>query len=266
MSAISLILWCLLIGSTAGLLAGLLGVGGGLIVVPALSAVLAHTAPAAPIAHIAVATSLASIFFTGLSSAWQHQRLGHIDRFWVLQLAPAILIGTVIGSVLAAWVSGAMLNLAYLCFALWAGWRMWRKAPAHPQAKNRLPPVPAGGLIGMISAWVGIGGGTLIVPYLHAKQLALPRAIGTSAALGVPIAFAGAVTYALSGWAQPHLPPASLGFIWLPALLLIAMASVLTAPWGARLSSRLPAAKLKRIFAVLLWLVALNTARHIMSQ
>lgn len=241
------------------MLAGLLGVGGGLIIVPVLAFVFAaQHFPEAYILHMALGTSLASIAFTSISSLRAHHAHAAVDWPIVRRITPGIVAGTLLGSVLAAWLSTVFLKVFFVAFLFYAGTQMLLNI--RPKAARQLPQLTgmfvAGSIIGAVSSLVGIGGGTLSVPFMTWCNVALHRAIGTSAAIGFPIAVAGAFGYAANGYGLAGLPANSFGFIYLPALLGVAIASVLTAPFGARLAHRLPVPKLKRIFAMLLYVLA----------
>ena len=258
---ISFLLIYLAIGLAAGFVAGLLGVGGGLILVPVLSWVYAHEGfPAAYNIHMALGTSLGTIVFTSVSSLRAHH--GHDAVRWeaVRRITPGILLGTLAGGIAAAWLPDFGLRVFFTLFLFYAATQML--LGFRPRPHRQLPGWPgmtlAGGLIGLVSSWVGIGGGTLSVPFLTWCNVRFQEAIGTSAAIGLPIAVSGAVGYALSGRAVQGLPDWSLGFIYLPALAAVALMSMLAAPWGARLTHRLPVARLRRIFAGLLYLLGLR--------
>ena len=253
------ILLFLVLGSFAGVLAGLLGVGGGLVIVPMINYALAlqgitgeHTH------HMALGTSLATIMFTSISSFMTHHRnkavLWHIVKY----VTPGILVGTFLGSKVAAHLPTNLLKGFFVVFLLYVGIQMLMNI--KPKASREIPGLAgntvAGGVIGLVSSFVGIGGGTLSVPYMTWCNVPMHKAIGTSAAIGFPIAVAGAVGYVVNGFGVQGLPGPHIGFIYLPALLGIAMASVCTAPLGAKLAHRLPVPKLKKAFACLLFVMA----------
>jgi uncharacterized membrane protein YfcA len=251
------------LGLVVGFVAGLLGVGGGLIIVPVLI-VLLHAQGLAPgmEPQLALGTSLASILFTSLSSVRAHHRHGAVAWPLVRAIAPGIVLGTLLGALLAARMSATVLKLFFVLFLCYAAAQMWlefRPAP-HRGLPGRAGTTLAGGAIGAVSSWVGIGGGTLSVPFMLWHNMPLHRAIATSAAIGFPIAVAGAAGYVLGGRGVAGLPPGSWGFIYLPALAGIVFGSVLTAPLGARTAHRLPVRPLKRIFALLLVTLALRMA------
>lgn len=253
----------LAIGLIAGFVAGLLGVGGGLILVPVLSWVYVHEGfPAAFNIHMALGTSLGTIVFTSVSSLRAHHGHGAVRWDVVRRITPGIVLGTLAGGLAAAWLPDLGLRLFFTLFLFYAATQMLLglKPKAHRQLPGWTGMTAAGGVIGLVSSWVGIGGGTLSVPFLAWCNVRFQEAIGTSAAIGLPIALAGAAGYALSGQAVRDLPDWSLGFIYLPALSAIAVMSVLAAPWGAQLTHRLPVARLRRIFAGLLYLLGLHMA------
>jgi uncharacterized protein len=240
-------------GALAGLAAGLLGVGGGLVVVPALTFLFAAWGLAPDLAvHSAVGTSLATIVVTGAASVRAHNRHGAVLWPRVRRLGPAVAAGAVAGALLAHRMPGPALRAAVGLFELLVAVRMAFAALA-PGALRERPDARAWGLpIGAVSALVGIGGGTLTVPYLAARGVPLHRAVGTGAALGVPIALAGGAAMMLAGWGEAGLPAPRLGYVYLPAFAAVAVASALSAPLGARLAHRLPADRLRRAFAVVL--------------
>ncbi len=246
------------LGLITGVAAGLLGVGGGLVMVPFLTwAYAAQGFPADYNIHLSLGTSLAAIVLISISSLRAHHSHGAVDWSLVRRITPGILLGALAGSLASVWVTDWGLRVFFTVFMFVAATQMW--FGLRPAARRALPGwagmTIAGGVIGLVSSWVGIGGGTLSVPFQTWCNVSLHRAIGTSAAIGFPIAVAGAIGYALAGQAAVSLPEGSLGFVYLPALAAIAAASWLTAPGGARLAHRLPVARLKRIFAGLLYLL-----------
>jgi len=249
------------LGLGAGFVAGLLGVGGGLLMVPVLTWAFARQGfiPDYNI-HLALGTSLGVIVLTSVASLRTHHAHGAVDWFKVGRLVPGILAGTLLGSLGAAWLSDLALRIFFTAFLFYAATQMW--LGFKPAPGRRFPgwagTTMAGGVIGMVSSWVGIGGGTLTVPFLQWCAVDLRRAIGTSAAVGMPIALAGTLGYGLAGQTVEGLPIHSLGFVYLPALLGIAAGTWLTAPLGARATHRWPVGRIKRIFAGLLYLLGLR--------
>ena len=249
-----LLLYCAL-GACAGMLAGLLGVGGGLIIVPVLTFLFAaQHLPAEYILHLALGTSLATIMFTSVSSTRAHHGRGAVEWTIVRRITPGILVGTLLGSWMAAQLSSRFLKGFFVTFLYYVALQMLLdiKPKPHRQLPGATGTFGVGNLIGGISSLVGIGGGTMSVPFMLWCNVPLRTAIGTSAAIGFPIALAGAVGYAANGFAVKALPPFTLGFVYLPALFGITVVSVLTAPLGARLAHSLPVTRLKKVFAVLL--------------
>ena len=246
----------IVLGIFAGFLAGLLGIGGGLIIVPFLSFVFALQGSVAPeyVMHLALGTSLTSIIFTSISSTVAHHRRGAILWPVWLRIVPGILIGTFAGSRVAAYLPTNFLKVFFAFFLYYVAFRMIRskKTQAGRDLPGRTGMLAAGSGIGFVASWVGIGGGTLSVPFLSWCSVELHKAIGTSAAIGLPIALAGAVGYATAGLGKAGLPPYSLGFVNLAALFFIVLGSVATAPLGARVAHSLPVPRLKKFFAVLL--------------
>jgi uncharacterized membrane protein YfcA len=250
----------LALGALAGLLAGLLGIGGGLVLVAALVWLLpGQGVPAAQAVHVALATALASIVLTGLSSARAHHRRGSVLWITVAWLAPGLLLGGWLGSLLATHLDGGFLRAGIAVYCALAALQLaldWPKARAERADAPRGPAyAAAGGGIGALSALVGIGGGSMTVPLLVWRGVRPVRAVGTSSACGVVIALASAAGYAAHGPAAGLLPAGSWGYVFVPAAVVIALASVLTAPLGARLAHRLSGPALRRVFAVFLLLV-----------
>lgn len=251
------------LGLGVGFVAGLLGVGGGLIIVPVLILMLHAQGLAVGIEpQLALGTSLASILFTSLSSVRAHHRHGAVEWPLVGRITPGIVVGTLTGAMLATLMPADGLKLFFIVFLFYAAIQMGFdfKPAAHRGLPGRVGMTAAGGLIGAVSSWVGIGGGTLSVPFMLWHNVSLHRAIATSSAIGFPIAIAGAAGYVLGGWDVSGRPPGSLGFVYLPALAGIAFGSVLTAPLGAWTAHRLPVRPLKKIFALLLLALALRMA------
>ncbi len=245
----------LILGGVAGLIAGLLGVGGGILIVPALTWLFtAAQMPADRIVHMAVATSLATIVFTSVSSVYAHHRRGGVRWGTFAALAPGIVFGALGGGLLAHHLSDQWLGRLFGIAALLVALKMGFQAQPVPRSAppSRLGLGAAGTAIGGLSALIGIGGGTLTVPYLVWRNIDPRQAVATSSATGLPIAIAGTSGFVVAGWGHPSLPDPSLGYVYLPALIGIAVTSVVFAPLGARIAHRLPATVLKRVFAVFL--------------
>lgn len=252
---VTLILMYLLMGSFIGVVAGLLGIGGGLVLVPLLAFAFGRQGfPYESIMHLALGTSMASIVFTAFSSFMSHHRRGAVRWDIVWSIGPGTLIGTFLGSCVASKLSTALLSAIFVAFLYYVSIQML--LDRKPKASRQLPGKPGmfgvGTFIGVVSSFVGIGGGALSVPFMGWCNVPMRVAIGTSAAIGFPIAIAGTLGYIFSGLHAEGLPEYCFGFIYLPALVGLVCASVMTAPLGAWLAHRLPVKMLKRIFAVVL--------------
>ena len=250
-----------IVGAVVGVLAGMLGIGGGLVVVPAL--VLIFTAAAmdeAIITQLAVGTSLATIIITALISTWSHHKKTAV--LWPLfkRLAPGITIGAIIGAFIATRISSNNLKQVFGIFEILIALQMVLPS----QFNKRQPKVPdqamtfVGMVIGAISALLGIGGGTLTVPYLSWQQIGIRQAVATAAACGIPIAISGALSYIIMGYYDPRLPAYALGFVYWPSTLCIGLVAILTVPTGVMLAHRLPTHLLRKIFAVCLLLLGVS--------
>ncbi|MFT3734623.1 MAG: sulfite exporter TauE/SafE family protein [Rhodocyclaceae bacterium] len=249
------------LGLVSGFLAGLLGIGGGLIIVAVLTfAFDAQGMPHAIVLPLALGTSMATIIFTSISSFRTHQSHGAVRWDLVRDITPGVIVGTLAGTMLAARASTAALTLFFGCFVLVIAAQM--AFGLKPNPSRELPGMTGrligGGIIGAVSALVAIGGGSLTVPWLSWCNVRVQHAIGTSAAMGLPIALSGTAGYLWNGWSQPGLPAGAVGYVYLPALLCLLASSMLTAPSGARLAHRLPVSTLKRAFALLLVLLAIK--------
>jgi uncharacterized membrane protein YfcA len=247
------------LGAVAGFFAGLLGVGGGAIMVPVLAMMFAAQGfPEAHLMHLALGTSMAAIVFTSVSSLRAHHSHGAVLWPVVKTIAPGIVAGTLLGAQIAAQVPTRPLAIVFAAFISYVAVQMILNMKPKP---SRELPGPAGmigvgGFIGFVSALVAIGGGSLSVPFMAWCNVKVQHAIGTSAAIGFPIAVAGTVGYMIAGHDASELPAGSLGFIHLPALAATVLASMLVAPLGAKLTHRLPVPTLKKIFAALLLALA----------
>lgn len=248
----------MVLGVFAGVLAGLLGIGGGLIIVPMLNiAFELQNFPEVHIQHVALGTSLATIIFTSLSSMRAHHKRGAIDytAFW--RLTPGIVTGTYLGAWVAALLPTMFLKALFGFFLYYVASQMLLNI--KPKSGRELPGLPgtfaAGNVIGSFSALVGIGGGTLTVPFLSWCNRTIHVSIATAAAVGLPIALSGTAGFIVNGMGVEGIPGPHVGYVYLPAFFGIIATSMLTAPLGAKLAHSLPVAKLKRIFAVLLLVV-----------
>jgi hypothetical protein len=255
------VLLYLLTGAVAGLSAGLFGIGGGLIIVPILFFVFsAQPVASEHVMHIALATSLATIIVTSLSSAWAHHQRGAVLWPIVLNVSPGIIIGAWLGATLASTLATDLLRPVFGVFELMVALHLLVnvKPGTHTTLLSRLRSITGGVVIGSISAVVGIGGGTLTVPFLLWHNIAIRKAVASSAAIGCPIAVAGTAAYIVSGWNIEGLPAFSLGYVNLTAFALIIITSMITAPAGASLAHKLPQSTLRLFFAILLLLMSMK--------
>ena len=255
-----LIVELLLLGVATGFLAGLLGIGGGMILVPFLTLIMSQRGlPPDTAVKVAIATSMATIVFTSLSSIRAQQKRGAIQWTVVRHLTPGLLLGALLASAgVFSLIKGHWLALIFAVFVGFSAMQMLRQS--KPSATRGMPRPAgqwlAGGVIGFLSGMVGAGGGFVSVPFLVWCNIAVHQAVATSAAMGLPIALFNVVGYVLSGSQASNLPVGSLGYIYLPAMATVALASVFFAPLGVRASHALPVAQLKRVFATVLFLLA----------
>lgn len=249
-----------LLGLATGFLAGLLGIGGGMMMVPFITIILSNRGVSPDLSvKMAIATSMATIIFTSLSSVRAHHQRGAVRWDIVQRLAPGIVMGSIIGSLgVFALLKGSYLAIFFGLFVSFSATQMFLDKKPKPtrQMPGTTGQLAAGGVIGFLSGLVGAGGGFISVPFMTWCNVAIHSAVATSAALGFPIAVANVVGYAISGQTVQDLPAGSFGYIWLPALGVIAMCSVMTAPIGARAAHSIPVGKLKRVFASILYLLA----------
>ena len=242
-----------------GFLAGMLGIGGGMIMVPLLLWIMELQSINTPHAqHVAVGTSFLVMVFTSFSSALAQQRKQAVRWPVVRYMAPAILLGTLLGAAVARYLPHRGLQLFFILYALVFGVQtLLRYTPAPTrQLPGRAGMSAAGGIIGLVSSWVGIGGGSMSVPFMLYCNVPVHHAVGTAAALGWPIAVAGAVGYLLSGWSVEQLPAYTLGFWYVPLAAIMAVTTVLFAPLGVRVAHWLPPAQLKRAVGMLMLVIA----------
>lgn len=266
------ILYYLATGVVAGLLAGLFGIGGGLVIVPALIYVFTvQNVPEAALTHICIGTSLATIIVTSISSLRSHNSRGAVNWQVWKRMAPGLIIGSLIGAGIASVIHGKPLQAIIGVGAFLVGLKMlfMKNKTLEDNDLTKLPsPVgqtSVGGIIGMVSAIFGIGGGTLTVPILSHYGLKIQHAVGTSAACGLPIAVSGAIGFLGFGQfvdvaVREALPQGVFGFIHIYAFVCVSLASFFTARVGAKLAHKLPAATLKKAFAVLMLIVGLKLA------
>ncbi len=252
----TLIIELALLGLCTGFLAGLLGLGGGMMMVPFLTVILsARGYPEIHVVKMAVATSLATICFTSLASVRAHHQRGAV--LWPVAriLAPGILVGSFLGSQLGAALPTRWVSLLFAGFVAFSATQML--VNRKPRASRGLPGPAgmfgAGNLIGVLSSLVGAGGAFVSVPFMSWCNVSIHNAVATSSALGFPIALAGTIGYLIAGWNLPHMPEGALGYLYWPGLLVLSIASMATAPLGARLAHSMDIAPLKKAFAFVLY-------------
>ncbi len=255
-----LIIELMLLGAMGGFLAGLLGIGGGMVLVPFLTHIFIQRGLETNLAvKMAIATGMATIVFTSLSSMRSHHKKGAVRWDIARSIAPGILVGAALASVgVFSLVKGTYLAIFFGLFVSFSAYQMLRDKKPKPsrQIPGPIGLVGAGSAIGFLSGLVGAGGGFLTVPFLVWCNTAMHQAVATSAALGFPIALANTLGFIWVGHSHYAVPPYSLGLVYAPALLCLASVSVLFAPLGARVSHSLPVHKLKRIFALVLFALA----------
>lgn len=248
-----------LLGLASGFIAGLFGVGGGLTIVPILLLLFqAQGFPDAQIMHLALGTAMATIVVTSISSMRAHHRQGGVRWDIFRSMAPGLVGGTLLGSLFASRVPTDAMAMVFTLIVYWAALQML--LDIKPKPTRQLPGsgglLGVGGLIGSVSSLVAAGGGFLSVPFMVLCNVPVRQAVGTSAALGFPIAAAGVVGYIAGGWGLADLPGPHLGFVYLPAFIGVVVSTVFMAPVGAKLAHRLPVKQLKRAFGVMLALLA----------
>jgi uncharacterized membrane protein YfcA len=249
----------LLLGAVVGFFAGLLGIGGGLILVPMLTVIFtAQHFPADRLLHLALGTTMTAIIFTSASSLRAHHAHGAVNWQVVKHITPGIIIGTLGGATLVGMLPSRVLSMIFVLFIFYAATQMLLKITPKPSRKlpGGLSMVGVGGVVGAVSSFVAIGGGLLVIPFLTLCNVRLQQAIGTASAVGFPIAVAGAIGYIGNGIAQSErLPQYSLGYVYLPALGWIVLASTLTATLGAKATHVMPTDALRTTFVLLLYLL-----------
>lgn len=254
---LTLVAELLLLGSCTGFLAGLLGIGGGMLMVPFMTLILsARGVDSALAVKMAIATSMATILFTSISSVRAHHKRGAVRWEIVRTLAPGIVLGGLLaGAGVFSLLKGTTLALVFAVFVAFSATQMLldRKPAPTRQMPGTAGSLGAGGVIGFISGLVGAGGGFISVPFMSWCNVAMHNAVATSAALGFPIALANTVGYVIGGWSMPSPLPGALGYLWLPGLAIIATASVTTAPLGARTAHAMNIKQLKKVFACTLY-------------
>jgi len=249
------ILTLILMGGLAGVMAGLLGIGGGALIVPVLVFVFeAHHVNPDIIMQVALGTSMATIVFTALSSVLAHHRRSAVIWPIFFKITPGIVIGSLAGAAIVHMLPGRTLRIMFVVFMFIIAIQMGRGTMATAAHRREFPGTPVtsgvGVVIGMLSAFFGIGGGSMSVPFMTWNGIPARQAVATSSAIGFPIALSAAIGFIIAGWNAPGLPPWSLGYVALPAFAGIVVASTAAAPFGARLAHRLSDVTLRRIFAL----------------
>jgi uncharacterized protein len=268
MPGIEWILLYIALGAFAGFMAGLLGVGGGGIIVPLLTFIFsAQKISVDHSVHLALGTSLTCMIITSSASMRAHASRGAVVWRIVAGMAPGIILGAFLATRLAANVNSTWVAVFFALFMAFVAAQIffgWQPRPGDtPATTGGL--LLAGAGIGSVSALAAVGGGFLTVAYLGYKNVDVKKAIGTSAAIGFPIAIAGTIGYLISGWSQTLNEPHTLGFIYVPAFVAISLASSLAAPSGARFSHKLPATTLKKIFAVISLILSITMLYSIIA-
>ena len=249
----------LLMGLFVGFFAGLLGIGGGLILVTLMVYLFTLQGfPADRLLHLALGTSITSIVFTSISSLRAHHKHGAV-RWDILRTAvPGLVVGTLLGTVVADQLKSKYLAIFFVIFVYYSAVQMF--ANVKPKPTRQLPGKGAmtvvAVIVGIVSSLVGVGGGVMTIPLMSLCNVPMRQAIGTSAALGLPIALAGTVGFIVMGLGKDHLPALSLGYVYLPALAGIVIGTFVTVPWGAKMAHIMPVTRLKQIFAVILFILA----------
>jgi uncharacterized membrane protein YfcA len=248
----------LAVGSAVGFIAGLLGVGGGMFMVPFMALILDRVGFSPEVVvKLAIATSLATILFTSASSVRAQHRRGAVRWDLVKRFAPGMIVGSLIGAQFASSLRSGLLALIFGVFIAFMATQMLR--PRKHEGDRALPGTAGlsgfGAMVGAISAVVGAGGAFLLAPFMSRRGIRIHEAIGTSAACGFPVALAGSVGYVIAGWSVP-MPAGTWGYIYVPALLTISAASMITAPLGVKVAHRTPTQRLKKLFAYLLYVMS----------
>lgn len=250
----------MLCGSISGFLAGLLGIGGGMILVPFMIVVFNHLGfNQNIIVHMAIATGMATILFTTTSAIWAHHKHNSIDWKLVLALSPGLILGSLFGgSEIFEAIDTSWLSLVFAIFIVYTSIQMIinKKPAAGRELPGRVGLFSFGVFTGIVASLVGAGGAFITVPFLLWCNVKPHTAMASSSGLGFPIAAAATIGYIYGSWGNPNLPEHSLGFIYIPAVLCIAAVSIFTAPLGAKMARKLNVTQLKRIFGVMLFLLA----------
>lgn len=246
-------------GAVIGFLAGLLGIGGGMTLVPILAGLyVAQSFTPDHTVHLALGTAMASIVFTSTASVREHHRHAAVDWDVVKKMVPGMLLGALLATITSGWIPQRALAIAFAVIVYAGATQIFlgTKPGAHATMPGPLAVFGVATIIGVIAGLVSAGGTFLTVPFMLFCGVRMHTAIGTGAAIGIPVAVIGTVGYIISGWRVENLPPWSVGFVYLPALALLVAASIITAPMGARYAHKLPVQTLRRVFALLLYALA----------
>jgi uncharacterized membrane protein YfcA len=251
----------LLMGLVVGFFAGMLGLGGGVVLVPLLVFLFsAQHFPEDRVLQLALGTSLTSIIFTSITGLRAHHKRGAVRWDILRDAAPGLVLGTLLGTLVAEKLPTRYLAIIFVLFVSYSAVRLF--IDAKPNPSRTLPNRPgmwaASGAIGLISSLSGAGGGIVTIPLMIMCNVPIRSAIGTSSALLLPIAGAGAVGYIWTGLDENHMPPLSLGYVYVPALVGIVVGTLITVPWGARAAHNMPVSRLKKIFAMIVFVLAVK--------
>lgn len=249
----------LLMGLFVGFFAGLLGIGGGLILVTLMVYMFTvQDFPADRLLHLALGTSIASIVFTSISSLRAHHKHGAVRWDIVRSAIPGLVLGTLFGTFVADQLKSKYLAIFFVIFVYYSAVQMFANVKPKPtrQLPGHIGMTVVAIIVGIVSSLVGVGGGVMTIPLMSLCNVPMRQTIGTSAALGLPIAIAGTVGFVVTGLGKNHLPPLSVGYVYVPALVGIVIGTFVTVPWGAKAAHTLPVTTLKKIFAVILFILA----------
>ena len=246
-------------GLFVGVFAGLLGIGGGLILVTLMVYLFTLQGfPADRLLHLALGTSITSIVFTSISSLRAHHKHGAVNWDILRTAVPGLVVGTLLGTLVADLLKSEYLAIFFVIFVYYSAVQMFANVKPKPtrQLPGKAGMTVTAIVVGVVSSLVGVGGGVMTIPLMSLCNVPMRQAIGTSAALGLPIAIAGAVGFIATGLGKDHLPALSLGYVYLPALAGIVIGTFVTVPWGARMAHSMPVTRLQKIFAVILFILA----------
>ena len=250
-----------MLGTLSGVLAGLFGIGGGIIIIPTFFFIFSYLGfEEGILAHMVLGSSLGVIVFSSISSTFSHNIKDAVDWKLIKVVSPSIIIGSALGGITAGLIESDTLQGLVALFLVVASVQLIFEFPPPPQnpQTNLIGPFIAGGGIGWLSGVFGIGGGIFSVPYFYHRGLKMMNAIGTSAACGIPIAISGSVSYMMVGLNESNLPDYSIGYVYLPATVIVGVMSSLTAKFGVNIAHRMKQKKLRIAFAFLVMIMALN--------